>query len=313
MNYELLKLSKILPTINGRRTLDIYQERLDIARKAYQAQQEDQEVEFSQQKSSPHAYGFQKANIAKGNRVQKDKRLAEIRSADRLPASDLNGYSNLNVLLNDEEPFESLANMVGDGFRKKPVKSPTATQMASSGNSFNKKSQNDPTRPSTISSNAGGNFVFKKKKIILRDTNELDHIYHYSLGTGFTVVNNNSLGLSGRKVDAQDFNQVMFMGQQKKDMKSNTTAAFHLPYRDDDSLPQNYEGQMYSSVNGAPKVSRNNEVRDLKAQTQQFKKEDRNSNVKTVMLDGAYLKSFDKPTPKSSAPVSPEKSVKGFF
>lgn len=112
------------------------------------------------------------------------------------------GYSNLNALLNDAEPFESLANMVGDGFRKKAVKTTVMTRMTSSGPFF-KKAQPDastPMRPGTMSPGAPSNFVFKKKKVLLRDTNELDHIYHYSLGTGFTVIGDETLGLNGKDI-----------------------------------------------------------------------------------------------------------------
>lgn len=88
--------------------------------------------------------------------------------------------------------------MVGDGFRKKTVKTTVVTRTTSG--PFFKKVQPDastPMRPGTNSPGAPSNFVFKKKKVLLRDTNELDHIYHYSLGTGFTVIGDDTLGLNG--------------------------------------------------------------------------------------------------------------------
>lgn len=238
MNYELLKLSKILPTINGsklftyftltgifsgRRTLDVYQERLDMARKAQQEQQaeaESQEQYYPENKSTSTKTMLRTTGFNSQPRLsRKEPQLLEVKSAGKLQSKNcylfvilklsdklnmmMDNYSNLQVLLNGEDSSENLANLFDPKARSHTTKHKGNTKLISntSGPFFHNGESVDEgvnfRPPTTLSHTALSNFVFKKKKIALRNASENDHVYQYTQGRGFVVPTEKTLGLNG--------------------------------------------------------------------------------------------------------------------
>jgi hypothetical protein len=124
MNYDLLKLTKILPVMQGKRTIDIFKEHYDRI---------DQE--------------FQKS----------PKKLGK----EELFQSKMNELSNLNQLFteDDENPKNYLAQSRSQEvlFRTMSRVAPKRIEMKEA----------PIMRPTTSATNAIGNFVFKKKRLML--------------------------------------------------------------------------------------------------------------------------------------------------
>jgi hypothetical protein len=216
MNYDLLKLSKILPTINGRKIVDIYQERLDVARQTKQ-EQLGQKLPFDTVET------LKQQQRIRVETPKKELRVADAKSLEKFSPIKFDGEGHQVHLKGARRLTENRSNVspVKNGKIQRNFQLTTSTPF------FNKREspeESAPGRPLTSSPTAApGNFVFRKKKGTLRTSSEMDHMYQYTIGKGTNYFAEDTMELNGMKVNVNELSHEMALNQQKRYLKSLKT------------------------------------------------------------------------------------------
>jgi len=276
MNYELLKLSKILPSIKGKKILEIYEESLERARQNYQ------QGEIASAQGPERKAGFH-SNL-RGALSNKNNRGREGASVDRLQKIEglMNGYDNLRILMTGAEPPEKIAPLIEqtnfDSKKKRQSEDANKTQA--------------PTPTS-----AHGNFVFRKKKLFLKNTTDSCNVTQTPFMKGFVVAEETTT-LNGTKVAVNNQSQDIMVRHKKKylkDLKQDPRRTFQNPRDINEPSTQKALGGM----------NPNSSVPELGGQDYNSKP----SKMGTLVFDGTILQN---PEPKK-AQSTKYSSVKGIF
>jgi len=211
MNYDLLKLSKILPSIKGKPILEIYQESLDRAR---QAQQQIQPEITNSNKYLLRPIGL---HISEGDTPHNNlKKLGLTKSAQTLGRSNkIQDYSNLNVLLNEvrfDEEEEEYHEESSNHAKPKVVKMQTNTNTASSRGftAATKESPLETSQQKSVGNSTLSNFVFSKKKrangATPNTSNEYENVHQLYRMEGQKAFKQKHLTLNGKQVNVRGLN-----------------------------------------------------------------------------------------------------------
>jgi len=308
-----------------KKTIDVFQERLDLARQAQQG------AEITEEPDNNH-FPTNELQRGRSKPTKKDVRsLADTKSAGNILMGNysfpIKDYSNLQVLLEGENDADSFADIFKNSSKPQTHKYQQHNSFQSTSSSFfsGKKNRSEisfHTRP--ITTNTQSNFVFRKKRADFVNKFQVESLYNYGLEkVGFTIPED-TFGLNGRKMAMKEVTTDAVVRQQKKylkELKLDPLTIFRSKLPTNDESPQSPEKLSRESASPSykkpyliTKCNQRSIKKNLQKTQQSFhvypkereiKPESTRSN-NMFTLDGSQVK------PSESPINTPKKPSKGF-